>query len=132
MSTQDGNCRALECRAVIACNGLGVFVDTAKITRKKFEHKIECNGIKTMMYKQRGGSMLPILKVQSLLLHNDEAHPTKGFESLPCQVVYQTLEPILQIDWQCVQSSNQECERRVGHHLPDKQIRHHLKLKIEE
>lgn len=37
MSTQDGNCRALECSVVIACNGLGVLVDTAKITRKKIE-----------------------------------------------------------------------------------------------
>ena len=78
-----------------------------------------------------GGSMLPISKVQSLLLHNDEAHPTKGFESLPCQLVYQYLEPIWQIDWQCVQSSNEGYERRVGHHLRDKQIQHHLKLKIE-
>ena len=94
MSTQDGNCKALECSAVIACNGLGVLVDTAKITRNKIELEIVCNGIKAMTYKQRGGSMLPILKVQSLLLHNDEAHPTKGFESLPCRVVYQYLEPI--------------------------------------
>jgi hypothetical protein len=84
-----------------------------------------------MTYEQRGGSMLPILKVQSLLLHNDEAHPTKGFESLPFQLVYQFLEPISQIDWQCVPSSNQGCGRRVRHHLPDKQIRHHLKQKIE-
>lgn len=94
MSTQDGNCKALECSAVIACNGLGVLVDTAKITRNKIELEIVCNGIKAMTYTQRGGSMLPILKVQSLLLHNDEAHPTKGFECLPCRVVYQYLEPI--------------------------------------
>jgi hypothetical protein len=46
VSTQDGNCRALECSAVIACKGLGVFVDTAKITRRKIEHEIVCNGIK--------------------------------------------------------------------------------------
>ena len=46
MSTQDGNCRALECSAVIACNGLGVLVDTAKITRKKIEYEIVRNGIK--------------------------------------------------------------------------------------
>jgi hypothetical protein len=94
VSTQDGNCRALECSAVIACKGLGVLVDTAKITRKKIEHEIVCTGIKAMTYKPQGGSMPPILKVQSLLLHNDEAHPTKGFESLPCQLVYQSLEPI--------------------------------------
>ena len=47
-----------------------------------------------MTYKQRGGSMLLILKVQSLLLRNDEAHPTKGSESRPCQVVSQCLGPI--------------------------------------
>ena len=35
VSTQDGNCRTLECSAVIACNGLGVLVDTAKITRRR-------------------------------------------------------------------------------------------------
>ena len=35
VSTQDGNCRTLECSAVIACKGLGVLVDTAKITRRK-------------------------------------------------------------------------------------------------
>ena len=39
LSTQDGNCRVLECSAVIACKGLGVLVDTAKITRKKIEHE---------------------------------------------------------------------------------------------
>lgn len=94
LSTQDGNCRVLECSAVIACKGLGVLVDTAKITRKKIEHEIVCNEIKAMTHKPRDGSMLPTLKVQSLLLHNDEAHPTKGFESLHCQLVYQSLEPI--------------------------------------
>jgi hypothetical protein len=38
VSTQDGNCKALECSAVIACKGLGVVVDTAKITIENFEH----------------------------------------------------------------------------------------------
>lgn len=33
VSTQGGNCGARECNAVIACKGLGVVVDTAKITR---------------------------------------------------------------------------------------------------
>lgn len=34
LSTQDGSCNARECSAVIACKGLGVVVDTAKITRR--------------------------------------------------------------------------------------------------
>ena len=38
LSTQDGNCKALECSAVIACKGLGVVVATAKITTENFEH----------------------------------------------------------------------------------------------
>ena len=40
VSTQEGNCRALECNAVIACKGLGVVVDTAKITRKDLNLKL--------------------------------------------------------------------------------------------
>ena len=40
VSIQDGNWRALECNVVIACKGLGVVVDTAKITSRDLNMKL--------------------------------------------------------------------------------------------
>ena len=75
-STHAGSCMFRECRAVIACSGLDVAVETASMTEPHV--KGEFVGKKST-YEQQDDSNLRIWMESNPLQHIVEVRPTKEF-----------------------------------------------------